>query len=211
MSEEVKSPEPEVKTPEDDKGQMGEVPSISNADLKAHPVFQKLTSQVAAYERAEQERREEAAKAAQEAEIKALEDQKRYDEVIKLKDQEIQATVEKFQNELLTLNLKNELVKAGFHNDHFVKGVVSDFQGTQEEIDSYVQSVLNDEKNKPFLASSQNQQSYVPPSTPGVASMNDTVPIETLKAWENSSDREERIKARAYLSKYRQANGKYPY
>jgi len=191
---------------------------ISNSELKSHPVFQKLTARLSQYEKAEQERRqqEEAAAAAaareqQEAEMKALEEQNKFKEIIALKDKTLEQLQAEHTRELNTLLLKNELVRSGFKNDYFLDGVISRFKGTKEDIPSFLEVVMSDEQNKAYIAAQSSSESYTPPSIPGVANANNIVPVETIKAWEQSSDRELRQKARIELRKYREKHGRYPY
>lgn len=191
---------------------------VSNSELKSHPVFQKLTSRLAAFERAEQERRQQeesaaaaAAREQEEAQMKALEEENRFKEIIALKDKTLESVHAEHQRELNHLMLKNELMRAGFKNDYFLDGAIGRFKGTKEDIPSYLETVLSDEGNKAYLAAQNPEQSHVPPSTPGVANANAIVPVETLKAWEQSDDRDLRNKARIELRKYREKHGGYPY
>lgn len=205
--------EPNAKTETTDNQEI-----LSNSELKSHPVFQKLTAKLSSYERAEQERREQEEAAAatkareqQEAEMRALEEQNKFKEIVSLKDKTIEQMRAEHQRELNHLVLKNELVRAGFKNDYFLDGVIGRFKGAKDDIQGYLETVLSDEQNKAYLSVQNSEQSYSPPSTPGVANANATIPVETLKAWENSSEKELRNKARTELRKYREKHGKYPY
>ena len=200
-------------------GMEDSVPAISNAELKAHPVFQKLASKLSSYEQREAERKAEAQQKAEaeevakrDEELKTLEEQSRFKEALEMREREIEKIRADSQTKIVGLKLENQLIAEGYKNKYFLKGVISDFKGDEDAIAEYVKAITDDESNKVYMGGASEERSLTPP--PGVGSVSQTsktMPVETLKAMEKSADREERIKARKILREYRNKHGKYPY
>lgn len=196
---------------------------ISNADLKSHPVFQKLASKLANYEKAEDERRDAERRQAEEAEVKKrdeelkkLEEESRFKEALEMRERELEKVRNDARKQILGLKLENSLIGEGYKNPYFLKGVISGFDGDEAALQDYVQKITNDEANRIFKESQAagatiDEPGLRPPSAGNVAQTSTTMPVEKLRAMEQSSDRNERMKARQILKEYREKHGKYPY
>ena len=100
-------------------------PTISNADAKSLPWVQQMAEKLAAYERSEKERTETEANLAKQAELKKAEDEQRWQDVIKMREAELEQVKGEHQKQMLAMNLKTELMAAGFNNRVFMQGAIS--------------------------------------------------------------------------------------
>jgi hypothetical protein len=133
--------------------------TLSNADVKAHPLFKKLTSELAAERKSSKEDRarlEALEKAENERQTKAAEKkgdyekatQKRIDEAVN--DARKQWEVEQSVNDKKA-EAKLQLVKSGFKNEKFLRGALADFDPEKHTAEDFVKAIAEDESNKPFL------------------------------------------------------------
>ena len=187
-------------------------PQISNAEIKAHPLFSKLTSELAELRRADAERKAAEEQAKKEAELKKAEAEGRYQDALKQRESELEALRAAHSKELLDRDLTTEMLKAGFGNEIFLRGAVSAYDADKWTVSEYVASLAGDDANKAFLASSggAGRASLPEPGKPPVNGSKQHISAEQLKAMEASSSLEERQKAREDLRAYRLEHGKYP-
>jgi len=124
----------------------------SNRDVKNHPLFQQMTQQVAELKKfkdtqdaAESARAQEAAEAEQDyakatqlaVETAKTELRKQIEAEQAVKDAKAEA---RFQ-----------LVKAGFKNDKFIKGLLDDFDPAKMSADEFAKAAADDKENVLFL------------------------------------------------------------
>jgi hypothetical protein len=200
---------PEEQTEEQQK--QGETQGPSNSEIKASPLFQKLTQQIAEFQRKDQEREEQATKVKTEEERKKAEDEGRYSDALKQLNAELEATKAKHSKEILTRDLRLALTQAGFST----RGV--DLLATEYNSEShgepadYAKVCLDNDGNKPFL-STVEQPARVPPQPPGKAPISgETYSAEQLLSYEKSDDPAKRALAYDYLLKYaKEHDGKLP-
>ena len=98
---------------------------------------------------------------------------------------------------MLAMNLKTELMAAGFNNRVFMQGAISTYDGDMDKIGEYVAELKADESNAAFLGQTQAQPAPSPPNMPSVTRSN--VSDKQIVALEKSSNPEDRQKAREYL------------
>jgi len=207
MSEEVKpkvdeEPEPEPK-PE---------PIAPAERFKDDPTYKAMAKQLAELQREREERRLAEAQAAKDAELKALEEKGQYEEALKKRQQEIEDLKAEHAREILQSSLKTELIRHKFDNDIFVAGAITAYKPDEHgSVSDYVKALAEDEANKRFL-SPESDPVTGKKAPVKAAAMGDTVDWNQIKLWEHSEKREERIKARDALKRYREShNGEYPY
>lgn len=174
-------------------------PEVDNNAVKNSPLFQKLAQQLADRERADQERADAEAQAAAEANQKALIEQGRFEESLALKTAELESVKEKHSRELLEIQIKNRLYKAGFGNDTFINGAVLGYNPEDGDIDSYVSAIESDESNNPFKTAQVFKPN--PPNGTHVSNVSVTTSHEDLKQLSKSDSAEVRAQARAQLRK----------
>ena len=143
---------------------------LTNGQIKASPLFQNVTSELAALraEKADREADEEAANA--KAEQDSLAAKGDFESALKIKDEQLKTQQEEFGAELLQRDLRLELSNAGFKHQMFVKGAVADFTGTADDVSDYVGKLAADDANKMFLSAAQQRQTLPEtPRAPGAA------------------------------------------
>lgn len=211
--EQIAAKEAELKEREDALAAAGG-DDLDNGAWKKHPLTTKLTSQVAEYQRAEEERKAAAEKARQDAEIADAEKKADWEKAAKLKDEQHKAELDALKVTTTKAKLKGELAAKGFDPDSLDFLVYKYDAGKHPEIDDYVKAAFEDEGNKKFLAT---QPARVPKDPPGTPPSGGEVDWEQVKAWETCTDdtpeaRENRAKARKANRAYRDAhNGEFPY
>lgn len=90
-------------------------------------------------------------KAKEEDERKALEAKGEYETVLKQRDAEIERIKQEYAVEDLKRNISDALRDAGANNPVFIKGAVSEFTGTAEEIADFVKGLKENELNTAFF------------------------------------------------------------
>ncbi len=193
---------------------------VDNAAIKASPLFQKLTAElkteregreVLAQEKADRQAAETAK--AEEAEQERLRKDGLFDEAeakYKAADEKKDAA---HAAELQTRDIEAALLKANFRNETFVKGAVTGYNAeTDGTIEEYVTALAADEVNAAFIVA-PGKEGDPPPKPPGKNTVIGAGKTnwEEVKAWENSDNREERIKAGKLISEYHNTHGEYPY
>lgn len=155
---------------------MSEPKEISNAEVKAHPLFVGLTKELAAEresrkaEMAELKERLGAFETAEtERKTKQLESKKKYEEATQARiDQALDAARKEWEQQAITdqkiSDAKLALVKAGFSNDAFIKGVLTDFDPSKDDAAKFAESVAADEGNKAFLKPASKKNDPHPPA-----------------------------------------------
>lgn len=193
MSEENKT-EQQEQTQEQQEQQ-----ELSNNDVKSHPLFQKLTEQLSEFQRKEQERAAAEEKAAREAELKKAEEEGKWQDIVKMREQEIENLRASYAKDMLERDLKTELVRAGFSNDVFLKGAIGSYSGDPEGVTEYVEQLKADAGNAVFLNQAQQaaNSTPAPPSTPTITGTK--LSDAKIVAMEKSSDPAERAQARAHI------------
>ena len=199
MSEETKPEVTEIQEPQE--------PELSNSDVKKHPLFQKLTEQLGQFQREAAERAAAEEKAAREHEMKKAEEEQRWQDALRMREQELEETKAKYEKDMRDRDLAFELSRAGFNNDVFIKGAMASYNPDAGSIGEYVQNLANDEANKVFLGNQQAPRAN-PPSTPSVTGGSFTT--EQLRAMRDSDDPEVRAKRRAYLKSLYKAGKPLP-
>jgi hypothetical protein len=174
-------------------------PKISNSDVKAHPLFQSVTSQMAdlkkrleSFESAENDRR-----------TKALEDEQQYEEAAKLRaEQAVEAARSEWESERNKADAMSkaelELVRLGFSNKAFVKGLLADFDPSTMNADDFAKSAYDNDDNKPFLTGAQKQPRPKGDTPPPPNSSMKRLSPEQLRTLQNSDKSEDRKRANAY-------------
>ncbi len=211
---------------EDDKGGSGEGAGAgdidtSNAAIKASPLFQKLAAdlkteregrEVLEQEKADREATEQAA--AEEVEKNRLKDAGLFDEMeakYKAKDEAKDAS---HAAELQRRDIQAALLQSNFRNKKFISGSVADYNAEKDgTVDEYVAALAADEANAAFIIAPGAAGGKLPPKPPGKNNVDGATMEnwEEVKSWENSGNREERLKAGKLLGEYHQKHGKYPY
>lgn len=184
---------------------------FSNSEWKAHPLTQKLTSELSQLRAAQAEIAEREKKAAREAEIKKATEKEQFSEAIKMYEKQIDEMQSQYKKDLLHRDLGFELAKAGFQNDKFIKGAIADFDSEKFETPSaYVEALLSDETNKPFLANAQAVPGI--PGAPGKPTVSGAGPMtrDKIRAMQNSDDPKDRAAVRKYLTDYFEKHGVLP-
>jgi hypothetical protein len=124
----------------------------SNRDVKNHPLFQKMAS-----EYSEMKKRFDAIDAAEaERAQKAAEAEKNYAEATRIAvEKALKDAKETWTAEQATKDARSEarfqLVKAGFKNDKFIKGLLDDFDPTKSSAEDFAKSAASDKENALFL------------------------------------------------------------
>ena len=178
MSDEIKKEETNevVPTSEEQEG----TSELSNAEAKQKPWVKDLMARAArgdALEKAETERVAAAEEASKEAKLKGLKAKGESDAVIAALEVEIAdgkkrsiAKEDRHTAELQKRDIRNELLRAGFSNDKFISGSITDYKPDNDgTIAEYVDSLAKDESNAAFLGTISIREPKVPPT--GVGSM----------------------------------------
>ncbi len=204
---------------DDDKGGSGEAPpadalddvgsTISNADVKAHPLFKKLTDDLAERNKADADRKaaDEAAQA--DAEQKRLKDEGKFEEAIKLEKDGREADARAHALELQVRDLELAITKTGFTNDTFIRGAVAGFDPDKGTIEDYAKHLAENEVNKAFLGEITDPGKPTPPGKPPGGKQG-ALNARQIKALKNSSDPAERRRGIKILEDYFDAHGQLP-
>jgi hypothetical protein len=174
----------------------------SNAEIKNSDLFQKVAAEAGELRREKAERltAEDATK--KDAETKRLAEEGRFEEALKQKETEVETLKRQHEGQLRERDLGNELLKAGFNNDTFVRGAVNGYNPEGGTIADYVQALAADEGNKAFLSNGQGRQPHTPPGNPNVTNPGTPLNYESAKALSLSGTPEEKTRAREFLSKH---------
>ncbi len=187
--------------------------TLSNADVKASPLFQKLASELKEMRAADEARRIEDDAAKQAAEIKKLESEGKYSDAIKARDAELETVKQSHTKQLLEMSLTSEMIKAGFINDNFIKGALTQYNDEQT-ISEYVEALTNDEGNKPFLAAAIGRQRHDAPGAPKITGKTGALTVQEIREMQrqdaDGGSLEQREKVRAYLLKHYEQHGALP-
>ena len=181
----------------------------SNSDAKKLPWVREMASELAELRREREERIAAEQQAAKEAEVKKLEDEKRWQEIIDMQKKELEETKTSFQKELFIRDIKASLLSAGFGNDYFINGAINNYSPDMGSIEEYVESLKNDESNQSFLAGArQDAPPITPPSVGKVTGK--SFSKAQLDAMEHSDDPEQKQRWREYATEYYRKHGKFP-
>lgn len=175
---------------------------LSNADVKAHPLFQKLTQELAderkasktvmkrleALEAADNERKTKALEAEKDYESAA---QKRADKAVADAKKEWEATA---SADAAKAEAKLQLVKAGFKNERFLKGALADFDFENQTAEEFAKAIAEDDSNKQFLESASKAQKKPDPYPTHQSGAHIMTPAE-IEAARNSGKPEEIARA----------------
>lgn len=181
----------------------------SNADVKEHPLFKKMTAQLAQFQQAEKDRASRDAQAQKEAEIKALEAKGEYEAALTQQKSEMERLVAQHEREILHRDLQSELFKQGFNNDLFVKGAITGYDAeTHGDINAYVEALANDEANKGFLSTGTGRQVHDAAGL-GRPAASGSMPLtgKRLLEYKNSPDPEKRAQYRKVAGEYFDKHG----
>ena len=178
-------------------------PSL-NTQAKELPWVKEMASELTTLraERAERQRVED------EAKQKKLEEEGKFKEALQVEKDR----ASKAEQNALSANIKAALhAKGAKVTDGLVKVAVAEYDSEKHEsFDLFADSILKDENYAGFLPTAQEEPGK--PKPPVKASTGDnSVPIEQVKTWEKSTNRDDRQKARDFLRTYRLEHGKYPY
>lgn len=201
MSEKQQTQTPEV--------QPEETRTLTNADVKSDPLFQKVAGELSELKSQIAAEKEAQAKAQEAAELKRMQEAGEYEKAIKLHAEKLERMEAQHKADLLRRDLTTELVKAGAKNEVFLKGAISSYDG-ETDIAEYVQSLVNSEDHKQFFGQlEQSRQTQPAPrgATPN-GSANRT--WEQVKAMEASPDPKQRLEAANIIGEYMRTHGKLP-
>ena len=179
-------------------------PEITNAQVKAHPLFQNLTQQLSELQSWKEQQEDARKKAELDSETKKLEEAKQYETATQKKvDAAVTAAKKEakteFDAELKRRDAKIELVRMGFKNETFLKGALAEYDGKQETAE-FAKAVFEDDANKPFLDAASSKPKPPPdPNAPPSGTMA-TLSPDQLKEMRNSDDPKERQKAHTYVA-----------
>jgi hypothetical protein len=138
-------------TPSDEQdNNTGSTPS--NRDVKNHPLFQQMTQQIADLKRFKDTQDAAEAERAQ----KNAEAEKDYAKATQLAVDNAKAELRKqLEAEQAIKDARAEarfqLVKAGFKNDKFIRGLLDDFDPAKSSADEFAKSAAADKENAMFL------------------------------------------------------------
>lgn len=184
--------------------------TLSNADVKSSPLFQKLANKLAEFQRKEEERTAAEAQAAADAEAKRLADAGRLEEVQELHKKQLEDLQGQHAKKLLSMSVESELVKAGFSNTKFLAGSVLQYNAEEDgSPEEYAKKLAEDDANKALLAGT-NRQVLTPPQKQPVSGSKGSYTVDQIRAMQKSDNPEDRQKVRTYLSDYLQNNGELP-
>ena len=174
-------------------------PEITNAMVKAHPLFQQLTQQIAELTKKDEKRNKADEQARIEKEARKLEEKQQYEQATQLKiDEAVKKAVEesdaRHAAEQKRSEAKIELVRLGFANEKFLTGALADFDPAQEAAE-FAKSIFEDEANKPFLNAAGGTKPKPPDPHDAPIGSSGEISKEKLLAMLNSSDPEERKKS----------------
>ncbi len=205
MSDAKKTEVPATTTPEP------ATPEISNADVKGHELFQKITAELGALRNEKAERAAADEKATKDAELKKAAEEGRFEDALKQRDTELEKLKADYARDILNRDLQNEMLKAGFQNGMFISGAVAGYNTEMGSIVEYVDGLAKDEVNKAFLGHADTGRN--PPPPPGKPAVNGgKVPNwDEVKSWETGTDPEKKKQARELISAYRKEHDEYPY
>lgn len=202
------TPKPVVVTPETEATPepASSEPGLSNSDVKSHPLFKKLTSQLSEMN-SKFEQRETAEKAEKTAAEQAkLLEEKNFTELLTVKENEFKAKLAELEQanaEKEKLITKKDLTIAltgkGFQNETFLDGAVARYNAEKHgDFTAYADALASDESNAALLNAAV-AKSKVPdvrvPTTPTA-----TMTPKELKAMLHHKDLEKRAAAREIVS-----------
>ncbi|GEM_PF-7018717 len=201
---------------EAEKKQELEGSDVDNAAIKKHPVFVKVTEELAALRREREERlaaetkaQEERAKAERQKAIEDAEKAKDFEKAQALREAEHEAEKADYEEKLRNTQLKFELSLKGF-SERGIKLLSTEYTEDKGPIEDYAKACLENEDNKVFLKTAPSRE--IPEAPLKVSVSGDPgMSIEKCKAYEKSADPEKRKQAREFLKAYRLEHGKYPY
>ena len=179
-------------------------PEITNAQVKAHPLFLNVTQQLSELQSWKEQQEDAQKKADLDSETKKLEEAKQYETATQKKVDAAVAAAKKeakteFDAELKRRDAKIELIRMGFKNETFLKGALAEYDGKQE-ISEFAKAVFENDVNKPFLDAAEGKPKPPPdPNAPPTGSIA-TLSPDQIKEMRNSDDPKERQKAHAYVA-----------
>lgn len=180
-----------------------------NSDVKNHPLFKKITAQLADYQKSETAAKEAKDVAEKEEILRKAAESGKFEDAEKMYKEQIERMKISHSSEIQERDLQSSLAVAGFDNKMFIRGAVAGFDSTKTSIEDYVAELKSDELNKPFL---RTASIVVKPQAPGTVAVNGgKTNWEDVKKLELSSKADDRAKARSLIADYRKETGEYPY
>jgi len=195
--EAASTPEIQNSTPPDNGEKM------SNPDVKTHPLFLKMTSQVAELNKKIEERDAADKESKTKADQSKLLEEKNFTELLASKESEFKAKLTTLEQQLTEKDqqitkkdLKIALTGKGFANETFLNGAVAGYDlETHGDFAKYAETLAADEANAAFLNSMQTPRKGRPnanvPNPPTV-----TLTPAELNAQLKSDDPKKRAEAR---------------
>lgn len=173
---------------------------LSNSAIKNSPLFQKVTSQLAALQNEKNEREQKEADAASKAEQDALIAKGDFEKALSLRDETIKAMETRHAADIMQRDLKAELYNAGFKNETFVKGAIGSYDGAADGIGDFVSQLAGDESNAMFLGGAAPKREVLG-GTSNISISGGAMSLEKLRqlATDKSSTPEKRSEARMAL------------
>ena len=187
-----------------------EPPSVSNTDVKNHPLFQKLTSELSALQKADTDRKAAATAAEKAAALEKATSEERYADALKLQQETAQVELDTLKATTLRAEMKAALLAQGSKSsDGFFKVALAEYDAeTHGTVDAYAEALKTDENYALFFADDSRQPLTAPQklSAPGGVV---TLSKEQLLALSNSDDAEKRMQAINYKEAYYNLHGSF--
>lgn len=170
-------------------------PDLSNRDVKAHPLFQKLTQEISELRKF----KETADAAAAEQARKAAEAEKDYAKATQLAvDKALSDARRTWDAEQATKDARSEaryqLMKVGFKNEKFITGLLADFDPAKSSAEDFAKAAAADKENADFLSSAKPAPKNPDPQNPTIGTRGKLSDDEIQKLRESQKP-EDRAKA----------------
>lgn len=187
-----------------------ETPQYSNADVKNHPLFKKLTGQLAELQKADFDRKEAQKAAEKNALLEKAKAEERYEDALKLQQEEHAAALAAYEAKITQAELRASLVASGAKaTDGLLKVVAAEYDAEKHgTVDEYVDSLKASEDYAVFFKTS-DRVPVPPPGKLPTTGIGVTLNKETIRAYESSDDPEKRKQARAYKREYYDKHGSF--
>jgi hypothetical protein len=209
MADEIKPTETteETQTTETTEEQAAE---FSNSDVKNHPLFQKLTGELAALQRADFERKEAAAQAEKQALLEKAKSEERYEDALRIQQETAAAEVEALKQTALAAEMKAALLAQGAKaSQGFFKVAMAEYNAeTHGDVETYAESLKANEEYSVFFAD-QSRQALAAPGKLSAPGNSAVLTREQLRALEQSDEPEKRLQAINYKQAYFERHGSF--
>lgn len=189
----------EVVENEASEGNANEASEPTNAEYKSTPAYRSMAKQIADFKQREAERTATEEREKRESEQKKLIEQGRFEESLKLKNQEIETVKKQHERDLQERDLRFELASAGVDNDTFMRGAMLGYSPEDGTIQEYVASLAATQDNEIFFTGKQ-QPKPKPPGTPGASGGGPTITKDNYREMLKSDDSDVRSAARNFVS-----------